>query len=247
MEAGTLTMTFSEIMKIGSFDISEFNLRLNPSEASSFSDFSLSAHKLTDISAVVVTETPSNIVTVELVDEQNLLELNPYIATSLESTWITSSWCTWNGACPYRISNVTDMAGNPFPGVDWTDPIIADFFLPSSTSPDLVSFDLNLDSGHIDLTFSRPVTASLIDATHMCLQKWPCGEFVGSIRESHSRRQDLPRSAYAGQRICPGHNRAYFGRTPCRLFSFTSEPVNADAIAWDQFQFPVLPQCDWGY
>ena len=110
------------------------------------------------------TSTDGTVITIQLgQDDLNSLKVQTELATSISNTYIS-----------FPASLISDTSLNEpinlVRPITPKDALQADDFYGDFVSPELARFDLNLSSGHIDLTFSEVVNASSIDLTAITLQ-----------------------------------------------------------------------------
>ena len=96
------------------------------------------------------------------IDDLNEIKRIRQLATSVNDTYIS-----------ILAGTVLDMNFNPVVAVNATDALQAASFVGDTTSPMLVSFDLDMDSGTIFLTFDETVEADSLNVTEITLQDQP--------------------------------------------------------------------------
>lgn len=94
-----------------------------------------------------------------VIDDLNEIKAMRPLATSVNNTYL-------------RIfaGGILDMNNNPVVVINFTDALPADGFVQDQTDPMLVSFNINLDSGMLELTFDETVEADSLDVMQITLQ-----------------------------------------------------------------------------
>ena len=154
LDAGLLNLTFSETVDSLTFRPSGITLqhRANRSEESIYYTGPLERGPFVTLDG---TQLSYPLVASDL----NRIKQLPELAVSQNSTFIALTNLT-----------VRDMNSNFVVDVPATDGIKVTSLVPDTTSPELVSFDLDMDSGLINMSFSETVNVSTIDATAISLQ-----------------------------------------------------------------------------
>ena len=151
LDSGNLSLTFDETVDFSSLNFTSLTI-----QSSQFSD---------SISVQLTGGNHSNmydstIVSLTLtIDDQNEIKRIRPLATSTNNTYIS---LTQGG--------ILDMNGNPVVMVNSSYALPVDMFQEDITSPLLVTFDLDMDTGTIYLTFDETVEASSLDVTQITLQ-----------------------------------------------------------------------------
>ena len=84
----------------------------------------------------------------------------------------------------YTSAFVSDIFGNPINAITLAEAIIADEFIPDATSPTLVGFDLDMDQGTLNLTFSEAVIAETFNPTGITIQNAQRAMFSYTLTEN---------------------------------------------------------------
>ena len=110
------------------------------------------------------TSTDGTVIIIQLgSNDLNSLKVQVGLATSIENTYLSF---TESLIADTSLNEPTNLVTPITPEMAFQ----ADSFFNDFVAPELVRFDLNLSSGHIDLTFSEVVNASSIDLTALTLQ-----------------------------------------------------------------------------
>ena len=94
-----------------------------------------------------------------LAGDSDKLKLNTALATSLASTFLS-----------LPSGSVKDLAGNDLTAVDNSSATQASSFTPDTTSPEVVSWKLDVNAGQITLSFNEVVQASSFSGVGLSLQ-----------------------------------------------------------------------------
>ena len=178
MNQGLLVLNFSETVDTLTFNITQFSLQ---------GSSNISADLGTD---VVVLSEPNLLTGDEVIIQQGLLyfDLNTikamgHVATSPNDTYLTLT-----------SSGIRDMVGNPVVMISEFDALPVEKFTYDTNRPMLISFDLDMDSGLLHLTFSETVNVSTLDVTEIVLRSHEFNatqEFEFSF-ESYSNDPEWP-------------------------------------------------------
>ena len=170
--SGQLTLTFSETVDLTTLDVSQITLQ----------NAATAAHSIV-LTGVSVLETNTAVV-VDIVlttTQLNTILFGNYIASTRATTYLTFTNLT-----------VHDIAGNAVtPVVDGTG-LEAASYTASSVHPALSAFSLNMNTGVITLSFTRPVDPTTMDVTHVTLQN------------SHTPTVQIPLSGGQTSSTAPG-------------------------------------------
>ena len=124
---------------------------------------SVVAYTLTGGSSSINLTTAPHIVTFALTpDDLNEIKHLSELATSTTSTFISITTAT-----------VNDFSSNDNVDIPRYSPLQASDFLPDFTQPQLISFDLNMDSRVLTLSFTEVINISSFDVTAIMLQSHP--------------------------------------------------------------------------
>ena len=150
----TLTLKFSETVRVNTLDISSFSLQSTPNETSSTTCYQLTGGIGQSF----------NYHTVEV--QLNIPDLNEIkrltdLATSKDDVYLSA-----------LLHAVEDMNGNPLVEVLKSEPVSVCDFIPDEVRPELSEFDLDLNIGQITLYFDETVNMSSFDVTEITLQNY---------------------------------------------------------------------------
>ena len=151
LDSGVLQMTFDETVDFSSLNFTSLAIQNSP-----FSDdisVQLTGGNITNLYDSTVVGV---ILTIE--DQNEIKRIRP-LATSANNTYLTLAQ-----------GGILDMSWNPAVTVNITDALQASVFQEDITSPLLVAFDLDMNTGSIYLTFDETVEASSLDVTQITLQ-----------------------------------------------------------------------------
>ena len=147
-----LTLVFSETVNASTLTISEITIQ---AEAT---DSSISVH-LTD--GIVLSENDPVIMIILDEYDLNLLKSKTSLATSPENTYLSAT-----------SSLVFDMAGNPFTPIENTNALNASEVCRDEIPPELIDFDLDMDTGEITFYFSESVNSSSLIIQELIIQNF---------------------------------------------------------------------------
>jgi hypothetical protein len=150
VNAGRLTLTFSETMDASTFVQSRLLLQI--SDNSTAHSFSWTTSTPTTANSQFLTLT---IATYEL----NLIKQNVYLAKTPATTYLS-----------LIPSSISDMNGNMIVGIGSNQSQLVTTYVFDTTAPVLTSFDLNMNSGCLWLTFSETVNSQTFDNTQIGFQ-----------------------------------------------------------------------------
>ena len=157
MDAPTMTLYFSETVNPTTMDLNQF---LFQSAESVFAN-STDVHRLTGGVVSTADPTPSFTVTLNVPDLNDLKRL-PLLASTKNNTYIR----LYRGA-------IRDMNNNFVSALTRELALGVDNYTTDTTRPELVSFDLNLSSERLILTFTETVNSSSFDVTGIVIQGSP--------------------------------------------------------------------------
>ena len=153
MDAGILTLTFSEPVNGNMFDPTQITLQ--SSSTSNAVSFTLS-----NVYAASTSTTIATVIALRLSQgDTDRIKASTQLATSFRNTYLSLT-----------ASTIQDVSGNAVVPVPPSSALRVSFFIPDFTQPQLVSFSLDLDIGSLQLTFSEAVDNSTLDATGITLQ-----------------------------------------------------------------------------
>ena len=136
-----LTLSFSEPVDASTFNPLAAVIQSSP--ASPTESVTLTTHSMPQGSSAAVA------VVIELNEDVNSLKASSLLATSVDSTYLSFS--------PMMIM---DLYANNIIGIDQSSAIQVFTYTNDSISPEVVSFDLDLNTAVLTLVFSEPVHAS---------------------------------------------------------------------------------------
>ena len=148
MNLGTLLLSFSDILNQSTFRITDLQL-LNaiPTPSDSFALTEGDVVRSNDALNLTITLSQSDL---------NILKNKTTLAISRNTTFVSIT-----------ENIILDLAGN---GIPQTVQIVDDF-TPDETSPQLISFNFDLDGGILNLTFSETINLTSFDPSQLDLQK----------------------------------------------------------------------------
>ena len=166
MDEGVMELDFSETVDVDMFQIGQFTLR-GLTQATTYS-LTNSAPPSEPAAAVVI-----------MLSNEDLNEIKriPDLATNLNDTYLSVG----NTA-------VIDMNGNRMPPISAAEALRAVLFIIDVTSPELVSFSLNIGSGALTLTFSETVEAASFNFSGISLVNGQVSTVNGELRSNASYR-----------------------------------------------------------
>ena len=155
MDLGAIVLTFSDTVNLTTFNSSGLVIQ----EASNASEtFSINVLRLTDGEASRSLD--GLLVTLSLSpDDLNELKRNTNLTTSEEDTYLA-----------VEMGTILDLAGNELVARSDAVALPPREFIPDTNSPYLVSFNLDMNSSTIFLTFNETVNAYSIDVSQIRLQ-----------------------------------------------------------------------------
>ena len=159
MNSGNLSLNFSETVDSLTFMVMEYTFLSTDNISTSIQNYTLSVENLLTGDAVVV-------LVHQLVPfDFNSLNALPYLATNESNTYLSISSLA-----------IQDMNGNPVVEINNTEGLRVNTFTNDNIRPALDSFDLDMNTGEITLTFSETVNASLLDVTQITFLNLPENE-----------------------------------------------------------------------
>ena len=148
---GTITLFFSETVRLSTFNVTQFTLQSSSSTPSQ-------SYTLTTTSLTTATDLIYFTIILSAVD-LNRIKFLSELAYNKNSTFISLT--------PLFI---TDMFGNRIVSIPTSDAVIITEFILDSTPPAVEYFELDLNVGNLTLVFSETVNASSLDVTRITLQ-----------------------------------------------------------------------------
>jgi len=147
--AGALTLTFSEVVNAGSVDVSQFGLQVmanSNAESHTFTSATVSSDNSTVVTALLQAE------------DTNVIKALRSLAIGNSSAFLTMT-----------EDAVKDMAGRKIEAIT-TPAKQVKTYTADTTPPYLVSYDLDMTTETLYLTFSETVDASSVDVTKLVFQ-----------------------------------------------------------------------------
>ena len=146
-----LTLTFSETVNATSLDITSITFLSNSTQPETMYTLVDSIGQLEDAVILVVTLGEM---------DTNLLKYRTGLASDRENTFVR-----------LNIDAVLDMNNNPY--VNDTTVIQVDVLMADQTQPRIRSFNLDIDTGVLSLTFTEVINGSTLNITAITLQNHP--------------------------------------------------------------------------
>ena len=152
LDNGTITLNFTEAVNGSTLDPTGLTLR------SENSTNATAVYTLTNGTVIRIEQT---ILEVQITEyDLNSIKALLDLATTLVNTYLT-----------IEEASVLDTSGNPVLGTTPEDATAISNLRVDDTRPDLLGFDLDLDSGNLTLTFSETVLATSINPTAFTIQR----------------------------------------------------------------------------
>ncbi|XP_065886866.1 uncharacterized protein [Dysidea avara] len=150
MDASTITLSFSETVNSSSLNVTSIVFQdanaLTPANYRLTDGYTLSI----DGSVIVVNITKEDL---------DLIKQDVMLATNQEDTYLS-----------FDSSLISDMFGNPVIEITDNNATKVDNYTTDTTDPYLESYNLDINTGFITLTFSETVNAYTFDASQLTLQ-----------------------------------------------------------------------------
>lgn len=154
MNAGTITLSFSEMMNLTSIDVTQF--RLQPTQTAA------SADTVAFTVATTVPSSPAFGVSVNFLigeSDLNALKSDVSLATELGSTYLIAT-----------AVGAFDMNNNALSAIVGSSGLLAADFTADSTAPTIRTFSLNMHTEELTISFSE-----VVNATSVALGSGPTG------------------------------------------------------------------------
>ena len=146
LDEGTVVLSFSEVIRVGSILLDQFTLQASDTSAAVSQSLA---------NSVVSTTTDSDIVTVRIQPSDLFpLQQSEVLAIDIDSTFISVG---------PNAGRDRAASANSLSEIQQTNALQASMFIPDLTSPLLVSFSLALSDGTLLLTFNEVVNVSTIN------------------------------------------------------------------------------------
>ena len=149
MDSSTLTLSFSETVNTSS--LLPVYITLQDGLTTQYNYTLTGGSTNTSNSSVVVVDITTY--------DMNLIKFDFSLATDLEDTYITIT-----------SSLVVDMFNNPVVSIVDGEAKLASNYTPDTTSPELESFDLDMDTGIMTFTFDETINSELFHVDSLTLQ-----------------------------------------------------------------------------
>ena len=151
MNIAILTLNFSETVDTLTFNVTQFTLQSSSNISNSVQMYSLTEPNLLTGDEVIITD---GILYLDL----NIIKSLLYLATSAGDTYL-------------RITElaIEDMNGNSVVAISPYDALQVSSYQNDLNRPLLESFDLDMDTGEITMTFSETVNVSSLDVTEILI------------------------------------------------------------------------------
>jgi hypothetical protein len=164
MNRGVLKLVFDEVVDAATLQVKWLTLLENRTSAGTSYSLQGGLHEKVDGTELVVNLT---------VADMNAIKQKPRLAVSNSSSYLRI-------AAP----SVNDTVGNPVAAIGVSSAVAVTHFVQDTTPPVLESFDLNMHSGHVALTFTETVDASKIQIAFFSLQSSSAGGTAISLAGS---------------------------------------------------------------
>lgn len=177
LDANELILTFSETVNASSLVLTEIVLQNTPENAST--EFVLTTRGAPDLNTVS-TQLDSTVITIALgFDDMNDIRRLTDLAINSETTYIL-----------FPNITVFDMFDNPIEPVfsDAAQPVST--FTEDMTSPELVEYSLDVNTGLLFLTFTETVNVRSLDTATVTLQSEETGGDAVSLTTSFSNSEN---------------------------------------------------------
>ena len=166
MNSGMMVLYFSETVDVTMFQYDQFTFQ------------GVSQTTMYSLTNSVSTSTPAADVIIELSDvDLNGIKAIPNLGTSENDTFLSVG-----------NSAVVDMSGNVMVPIPSSFALIVAMLIPDFTSPELVSFSLDIGSGLLTLTFSETVNGALFNFSGITLFNGQVSTFNGELQPAASYR-----------------------------------------------------------
>ena len=144
LNLGILYLTFNDVINISSFDPNGLTLHS--------SRISINSYSYTLSSTSLAHSQDEYYLNIELSDSDfNSISFIPHLATSLNLTFIS-----------YGANLIDDIFGTNILALTSDNAIMASVYIPDSTRPQLVDFDLNVDESMLILYFNEAIDISTL-------------------------------------------------------------------------------------
>ena len=151
MNNGTLTLFFSETVRLSTLNVTQLTLQSSGDNPTQY-------FTLTNLSGTLDTDAPFLTITIGS-EDLNRIKFLSQLAIDTNTTFISIT-----------SSFITDMYGNPIQQILFTSAQRTFEYIRDTTNPEIIAFDLDIDSGNLTLVFSETVNASSLDVTKLTLQ-----------------------------------------------------------------------------
>lgn len=152
LNKGSLNLQFSETVNVTDMVVAgHVTLQSGRTSGSSMT--------LTGENPLQRSESSVNVTILLLTSDLDKLKLNTALCVNLETSHLFTNY-----------DFISDQAGVAVVAVNSSSAIKANSFVSDSTAPKAVSFDLNMDSGVINILYNEPIKAVSVDPSLMTLQ-----------------------------------------------------------------------------
>merc|ERR1711988_10633 len=165
LDSGVLSLTFNEAVLGSSFDAPGITLQsLNKLEGTSGIDYQ--TFRLTEETTALFKQNNSEVIHIRLSeDDWNIIKYNEMLAVSANSTCLSM-----------KATTVTDMSGNTVEAIATASAMTCNGdnvgFIYDTTQPNARTFDLDMDTGLMTITFSEPMNPALTTPSLIRLQQY---------------------------------------------------------------------------
>lgn len=149
MDAGTLTLTFSDQVRTNTLDPTQMTLQSSR----------VSSAVSTQLSFETTTSSANGpAILLELGGDVDRIKASTQLATSVANTFLSLT-----------ASALQDVNGSPVVSIRPSNALQVSAFVPDTTPPELISFSLDLELGSLQLFFSEAVDSSTFNPTGITL------------------------------------------------------------------------------
>ena len=157
MDLNLLLLTFNETIRVNTLNVTEITIQdsaeLNETDPTSYRTLEAGT-AITDDDTVLIISLHA--------DDTNYIKRYTNLATNESNTFIL-----------FNNLTLTDMNGNPVTSIPATNATQAAVFVPDTTSPFLVYYQLNLTSEELYFVFDETINVNSFDATSLRLVSGP--------------------------------------------------------------------------
>ena len=150
LDGGVLTLSFTDVIVVSSIDLTQLTLQSSQQNASVFQNLRSGTSSSTDSDTIAVLLSEVDL---------NALKINLELAIDVATTFVS-----------FTSDFVLDIEGRNVIEVPSNASIPVGVFTPDTTSPLLVSFSLDMNTGVVEFTFSEPVYNNSISTVNIAFQ-----------------------------------------------------------------------------